>query len=46
MQWSSVFTVVFRVKLRVSMVHAYPRCVDKHKARAVMEGIDRTTRCG
>jgi hypothetical protein len=46
MQWSSVFTVVFRVKLKVSMVHAYPRCVDKHEARAVVEGIDRTNRCG
>jgi len=28
------------------MVNAYLRCVDAQEARAIAEGIDRTTGCG
>jgi hypothetical protein len=42
-QWSSVFTMVIRFRLRVYMVNAYLRCVDAQEARAGAEGIDRTT---
>jgi len=45
-QWSSVFTMVLRSKLRVEMVNAYLRCVDALEARAGAEGIDGTTGCG
>jgi len=46
MQWSSVFTMVLRLKLRVSKVNTYLRCVDAQEARAGAEGIDGTTGCG
>ena len=46
MQWSSVFTMVLRFKLRVEKVNAYLRCVDAQEARAGVEGIDGTTGYG
>jgi len=45
-QWSPVFTMVLRWKLRVLMVNAYLRHVDAQEARAGVEGIDGNTGCG
>jgi hypothetical protein len=39
-QWSSVFTIGSRFKLRVSKVNAYLRYVDAQEARSGKEGID------
>jgi len=41
-QWSSVFTMVLRLNLRVSMVHAYLRCINAQEGPAGAEGIDGT----
>ena len=45
-QWSSVFSMVLRFKLRVGMVNTYLRCVDAQEARAGAEGIDGMTGFG
>jgi hypothetical protein len=45
-QWSDVFTMEFRLKLRVWKVNAYLICVDVHEASAGVEGIHRMTGCG
>jgi len=44
-QWSSLFTMVLKLKLRVWMVNTYLRCVDAQEARTGAEGIDGTTGC-
>jgi len=44
-QWSSVFTMVLRFKLRVQKVNAFLRCVNSEEATAGAEGIDGTTGC-
>jgi len=46
MQWSIVFTMVLRFKLRVYMVPAYLTFVDEQEARAGVEGTNGTTGCG
>jgi len=45
-QWSCVFTMVLRFKLRALKVNAYLRFVDAQEARAGAEGTDGTTGCG
>jgi hypothetical protein len=42
-QWSSVFTMVLMLKLRVLKVNIYFRFVEAQEANAGAEGTDQTT---
>jgi hypothetical protein len=41
-QWSSVYTIVLWLKLRVQMGNAYLKCVDSQESRAGAERMDGT----